>query len=331
MGKNKLVSVILPVYNVEKYIEKCIDSLINQTYKQIEILIIDDGSVDDSRVIADRLALKDNRIKVIHKLNGGVASARNMGLKMAMGDFIIFVDPDDWVTSDHVEYLLKLQSRDNADVCMTTALFTQNGEKQNKKIVEKTILPAEAATLLLSPNMYVGSYGKIYRKKWLIDNNLLQNENIYSGEGLHFTVKVVQYANCITVSNKKIYYYRRNVSTSATTKFNINMFSNNEQSLDIIMQEKRNVSPDFNIMWHLFRAHLFVSGIISIEVNNSKNKYLKEYNYWKNTVKSDLFMLLTSKIVPLKSKIRLISVLLFPHVWAVLAKYKRKRIYKKSV
>lgn len=84
-------------------------------------------------------------------------------------------------------------------------------------------------------------------------------------------------------------------------------------------------------MWHLFRAHLFVSGIISIEVNNSKNKYLKEYNYWKNTVKSDLFMLLTSKIVPLKSKIRLISVLLFPHVWAVLAKYKRKRIYKKSV
>lgn len=67
MGKNKLVSVILPVYNVEKYIEKCIDSLINQTYKQIEILIIDDGSVDDSGVIADRLALKDNRIKVIHK------------------------------------------------------------------------------------------------------------------------------------------------------------------------------------------------------------------------------------------------------------------------
>lgn len=331
MQKDNLVTIILPVYNVEKYLSCCIDSLINQTYKNIEIIIVDDGSIDNSGIIADNWSIKDNRIKVIHKFNGGVASARNAGLKSAGGDFVIFVDPDDWVTSDHVEYLLKLQSIDNADVCMTTALFTKNKEKQIDKIIEKTIAPAQAATLLLSPNMYVGSYSKIYRKQWLLDNNLWQNETIYSGEGLHFTVKAVQYANCVSISNKKIYYYRRNVNTSATTKFNINMFVNNEHSLNVIMQEKINTSAEFEIMWHLFRAHLFASGIIALEINDSKKIYINEYNYWKKTLKLDLYMLMTSKIVPFKSKIRLIAVILFPHAWAMLAKYKRRRIYKKSV
>lgn len=331
MNKNILVSVILPVYNVEKYLECCIDSLVHQTYKFIEIIIVDDGAQDNSGEIADRWAARDTRIKVVHKENGGVASARNVGLKNASGDFVIFVDPDDWVSFDHVEYLLKLQSIANADVCMTTALFTKKNEEQEKKIIERTITQEQAATLLLSPNMYVGSYSKIYRRQWLLDNNLWQDETIYSGEGLHFTIKVVQYANCVSISNKKIYYYRRNVSTSATTKFNIKMYSNNEHSLNVIMKEKRIDSKDFYIMWHLFRAHLFVSGVLAIESNSSKNQYTDEYDYWMKTVRSDLGTLVTSKIVPIKSKIRLTIAVLFPKAWAVLAKYKRKRIYEKSV
>lgn len=331
MNQSCMISIILPVYNVEKYLDDCIESLIQQTYKNIEVIIVDDGSTDNSGIIADKCANKDNRIKVIHKQNGGVATARNTGLKIARGEFIIFVDPDDWVTLDHVEYLLKLQSISDADVCMTTALFTKYGEKQVEKIEEKTISASQAATLLLNPDMYVGSYSKIFRRKWLLDNNLWQNETIYSGEGLHFTVKAVQYANCVTVSNKKIYFYRRNVSTSATTKFNIKMFSNNEHSLNVIMNEKIITSKDFEIMWHLFRAHLFISGILSIEINNAKYKYKEEYDYWKRIIKSDMNMLLSARIVPIKSKIRLICAINFPYIWAVMAKYKRKRIYKRSV
>ena len=105
MNKNILVSVILPVYNVEKYLECCIDSLVHQTYKFIEIIIVDDGAQDNSGEIADRWAARDTRIKVVHKENGGVASARNVGLKNASGDFVIFVDPDDWIEPQLLEKL----------------------------------------------------------------------------------------------------------------------------------------------------------------------------------------------------------------------------------
>ncbi len=325
------VSIILPVFNVEIYLRDCLDSLLAQSYRNIEIILIDDGSKDLSGEIADEYAKKESRVIVFHKENGGVASARNLGLKNASGDFIIFVDPDDWITEDHVAYLLKLQHKNDSDVCMTTSLFTQRGEKQTEVIEEKLISPEKAAIMLLSPDMYVGSYSKIYRREWLLNNNLWQDETIFSGEGLHFTVKAVQYARSVTISNKKIYYYRRNVSTSATTKFNINMFSNNEHSLNLIQKEKLFESKEFDIMWHLFRAHLFVSGILAIESNSSKEKYKEEYTYWMETVKNDLRMLLSSNIVPTKSKTRILLAVIFPNIWAKLANLKRKRIFKKSV
>ena len=326
-----LVSVILPVYNVEDYLSTCLDSILKQSYKELEIIVVDDGATDASGEIADAYTQKDSRVKVIHKENGGVASARNTGLKVAKGDFIVFVDPDDWVTEDHVEFLLKLQQKDNADMCMTLSLFTQRGEQQPRKICIKTITPEDAATMLLSPYIYVGSYGKLYRRKWLLENNIWQNENIYSGEGLHFTIKAAQYANCVTISNRKIYYYRRNVSKSATTLFNINMYLNNEYSLNLIRNEKIINYDKFEIMWRLFRTHLFISGILAIEINSSKEKYPKEYRYWMETIKNERRFLLASKIVPVKSKIRIFFASSMPMLWAILANIKRRKIFYKSV
>lgn len=331
MNSSIKVSIILPVYNVDKYISDCLNSIINQTYSNIEVLVIDDGSPDDSGKIADEYAMTDSRIKVIHKRNGGVASARNTGLKEATGEFVIFVDPDDWISADHVEYLLFLQQKNNADVCMTTKLFTQKGELQCKDIRENTISATEAAIMLMSPDMYVGSYSKLYRRMWLLKNEIWQNESIYSGEGLHFTVKAVQYANCVTVSNKKIYYYRRNVSTSATTKFNIKMFSNNEYSLDVIKQEQIVCSNEFDTMINLFRIHLFISGILAIEQHNLKKQYEKEYIHWMKAVKANRMLLLTSNYVPFKSKIRILGASLFPKAWSRLANIKRRKIFKESV
>lgn len=326
-----LVSIILPVYNVEEYLAFCLNSLIAQSYRNIEIIIVDDGANDSSGTIADEYAIKDKRIRVIHKENGGVASARNAGLAAATGEFIIFVDPDDWITSDHVEYLLHLQSIDDSDMCMSTLLFTQKGEKQAETICEKTISNKEAATMLLSPSMYVGSYGKIYRRQWLLDNNIWQNETIYSGEGLHFTITAAQAANHVTISNKKIYYYRRNVSKSATTKFNIKMFSNNEHSLNVIREEQKIDYEDFDIMWKLFRTHLFISGILAIETNATKKDYPDEYKYWMQKIKEDKGTLIKSKIVPYKSKVRIVLGSSMPRLWAKIAARKRKKIFDKSV
>lgn len=107
-----LVSVIVPVYNVEKYMRKCIDSIINQTYTNLEIILVDDGALDRSGEICDEYAQIDPRIKVLHKKNGGLASARNAGIKIATGEYISYIDSDDWVETEFIEMLLRGLCRD---------------------------------------------------------------------------------------------------------------------------------------------------------------------------------------------------------------------------
>ena len=113
---SSLISVIVPVYYVEQYIEKCIESLINQTYKNIEIILVDDGSPDNCPSICDEYAEKDNRIKVIHKENGGLSDARNAGMQVATGDYISYIDSDDWVEPQMFEKMLNRLIEDNSDV-----------------------------------------------------------------------------------------------------------------------------------------------------------------------------------------------------------------------
>ena len=100
--KNKLVSIVVPIYNVEKYLKRCVNSLLNQTYKNIEIILVDDGSTDSSGAICDQYKPKDNRIVVVHKSNGGLSDARNTGIDMARGEYIAFVDSDDYIHEDYI-------------------------------------------------------------------------------------------------------------------------------------------------------------------------------------------------------------------------------------
>ena len=129
-----LISIIIPVYNVEQYLSRCIDSVINQTYKNLEIILIDDGSTDDSGEICDEYALKDNRIKVMHKQNGGVSSARNEGLDISKGNYIGFIDSDDFIEKDMYEFLYDLLTKNNCDIsCCNKFIF-----KDNKFIASKS-------------------------------------------------------------------------------------------------------------------------------------------------------------------------------------------------
>ncbi|MBQ4243839.1 MAG: glycosyltransferase, partial [Clostridia bacterium] len=110
-----LISVIVPVYKTEKYLDRCVNSIVNQTYKNLEIILVDDGSPDRCPELCDRWAEKDNRIKVIHQENGGMSAARNAGLRIAKGDYIGFVDSDDWIDNDMYEYLYILLINNQAD------------------------------------------------------------------------------------------------------------------------------------------------------------------------------------------------------------------------
>ena len=129
-----LISVIVPIYNVEKYLDRCVDSIINQTYKNLEIILVDDGSPDNCLAICDSWAEKDRRIKVIHKENGGVSSARNSALDIASGDYIGFVDSDDWIEPDMYEILIKNAKKYDADISRCAGLldYCDRSEEYNE-------------------------------------------------------------------------------------------------------------------------------------------------------------------------------------------------------
>ena len=187
---NSLVSIIIPIYNVEQYLDRCIKSVINQTYKNIEIILVDDGSTDKCPEICDQYAQKDNRIVVIHKENGGLSSARNAGMKVLKGEYMLFVDSDDWIKGNTVEELLQIaiehdvdfvrftpvtanhpQKEDGTPVDFGTEDFMENGIYDREKI-RKDIFPRLFVTSQLTLGPIVAAWRSLYKSSFLLENNL---------------------------------------------------------------------------------------------------------------------------------------------------------------
>jgi glycosyltransferase involved in cell wall biosynthesis len=139
---NELISVIVPVYNVEPYLDRCIGSIVNQTYKNLEIILVDDGSTDDSGKICDQWKEKDSRIKVIHKKNGGLSDARNTGMKQMTGKYVAFVDSDDWIEVSMYERMIKMIKKSHADIC-------ECGFQRKSSEKEKTIQATEQKKIIM--------------------------------------------------------------------------------------------------------------------------------------------------------------------------------------
>ena len=160
----ELISIIVPVYKVEKYLEKCLNSIINQTYKNIEIILIDDGSPDNCGKICDEYAKKDNRIIVIHKKNGGLSDARNKGLKKATGDYIMYVDSDDYIKKDSCEELIKVVKKTSADIiCYNFNTIDEEGNKLTKNISFSTGNTKKVTELSYSESLIDNIYRKNIR------------------------------------------------------------------------------------------------------------------------------------------------------------------------
>lgn len=130
--KRELISIIIPIYNTQKYLSKCIDSILSQTYDHLEIILIDDGSTDESGKICDEYAKIDNRIRVAHKENGGLSDARNFGLSISCGQIVLFVDSDDWIESEMIEVLYTNMVQNNSDISICGFNFVINGNKLSK-------------------------------------------------------------------------------------------------------------------------------------------------------------------------------------------------------
>lgn len=220
--KNPLVSVIVPVYNVENYLRRCLDSIVCQTYKNLEIILIDDGSTDESGKICDEYAKKDERIKVIHKENEGLSSARNTGVDNAKGKYVTFVDSDDDITKDYVEYMLRLIQKFNTRISVAPyTIVTSSGRRlEDRSISEELSINTRDALkrLLLDNGITISANAKMYETA-LCKKIKFPNGKICEDNGT--TYKFIMSSNAVAIGNKSIYNYYKTPGSIMRSDFNI--------------------------------------------------------------------------------------------------------------
>lgn len=226
------ISVVIPVYNVEDYIERCMGSVLNQTINNIEIILVDDGSPDKCPEICDSYQTKDTRIKVIHKKNGGLASARNAGMRVASGKYLFFLDSDDWLELDGLESLYIIAEEQQVDFVKYRAIRTgwpgmeentpcmvepvrelRHGYYNKAQIIEE-VYPRLLATPQLTMGAVVGAWGALYNLDFLKKNKIEFYEEVKFSEDLIFSANVVRAANSFYFVDKPgVYHYFYNAKS----------------------------------------------------------------------------------------------------------------------
>lgn len=264
-----LISIIIPVYNCEKYIKRCLESIVNQSYRNLEILLVNDGSTDNS---LDQIGyFSDKRIKIYNKTNGGVSSARNLGIEKAIGDYLLFVDADDYINSKMVEELVKEVKEDNTLVFCNNdeiwknridkrVLFKEFKDKINKQDVLREIASGRAGLVC----------SKLVNRRVIKENNIRFDENLIIGEDQLFFLQVAEKTEQFQYIDKSLYYYDRTNEESATLKYQKNLyrnFSRLQRQVELIFkQNKLNSKEDKRILNNKILNSTWVC--INNEVNN---------------------------------------------------------------
>lgn len=202
----KLISVIVPIYKVEQYLDRCIESLVNQTYKNLEIVLVDDGSPDHCPKMCDEWAEKDSRIKVIHKANGGLSDARNAGMKIAAGEYISFVDSDDWTHKDFYKVLMQVMSEQDADIvsCGIKRVYSEQDDCNIAEYSIEVFDRTQAMEAVLEEKIPVPVWCKLYKSE-VIKNELFDVGKYH--EDVFWTYRAYGHASSSAIINADMYYY----------------------------------------------------------------------------------------------------------------------------
>ncbi len=247
MKKNAIkVSIIIPVYNVEPYLDRCLNSVINQTLKDIEIIVVDDGSTDNSKKIIDRYGQLDERVRIVHQNNQGVSAARNIGLNMAEGEYIGFVDSDDWIDENFYEKLYFSAKKYDCDISSTNILKHKKYKKYN--LLYKKELIAENTTNKIKlcedkTQRFFYVWNKIYKNSFIKKYNIkFPIGRIY--EDISFSINAIYFANkIVSVPSTKYNYFERKDSITKSK----NDFEKKEKDHKIAYEELQDFAKEKNI------------------------------------------------------------------------------------
>lgn len=292
------ISVIIPVYKVEKYLERCVDSVRKQTLEDLEIILVDDGSPDNCPQMCDDFARYDTRIQVIHKENGGLSSARNAGMKVATGEYIFFLDSDDWLELDGMELLYNTAEEYHVDFvryrairsgwpgspehapCMVEEVREMEGGLYDKNRMIAEIYPRLLITPQLTMGAIVGAWGSLYSRKFLIDNDLYFYEEVKFSEDLVFSAKVVCAAESFYyIDTARVYHYFYN-KDSISKSFRAGRWESCKSTISICEEIFGNAKDyDFSKQLHCLRwfcISLSLGERKHLTDSKSRVKYCKE-------------------------------------------------------
>lgn len=279
------ISFVVPIYNMENYLSRCVKSILNQSYSNFEVILVDDGSKDKSGTICNEFKKQDDRIKVIHKINGGVSSARNIGIKATRGDYICFVDPDDWIETNLLEEFIK-NIDDQDDVFVYGHRMVENYTKFiDKDYPVETISGVAALNKFVLNKINGYSWNKIVRRTLIFENNIFFPEG-RNYEDISTTYKMLLYARQIKITEKPLYNYYVNNVDSITSRDNSKNLKDYYLACNEMYQGIKQYYMDNSIdcsTLECFRINLYIQLYIRLlyyicnnsEENNSQIKDIK--------------------------------------------------------
>lgn len=298
VGKEPLISIIIPVYNVEKYVGKCLDSIINQTYRNLEIIVVDDGSTDGCNNICKTYVEKDKRIKLIQQKNSGLSSARNIGIKNAHGKYVGFVDSDDWIEREMYQTLYENITVHNADISIC-GIKKVNNEHENIKLRRPKIIEYTQTEYIKkffkikSQDCEYYAWNKLYKKE-LLDNS--QYPIGLTSEDVLGTYKAILRAQKIVATTQKFYHYRQN-DKSITGKFSKKDFDL-IKIWDKVVQYTEKNAPEYSDYAMLNRKRINLTLLYRIAINGAINQpsYSQKIKNFLKELRRDRSALLKSPI-----------------------------------
>tara|TARA_R110002049_G_C9177314_1_gene562970 strand:+ start:6999 stop:7943 length:945 start_codon:yes stop_codon:yes gene_type:complete len=291
------ISIIVPVYNVEIYLKRCINSLINQTYQNLEIILINDGSVDNSKCICEAFAKKDSRIVVLNQDNSGSSIARNSGLDTATGDVIAFVDSDDYIDNSMYEIMLQLMQEHNLDVVEIAQINSNETKKfDNKFVIENPV----TASKRIIKNTLFSVWRRIYRKS-VIDGMRFIPKIIH--QDVFFTIDLLKRVSSIGYLNSALYIYNLENTSVIRSKYSMEKINTGIRATEYIIDNSINdlslkkVVNDYIAFY--YTDHYFLL---------SRNKHLDFDKTYRRKLKKEIFKAINVKNITIRS----LLVILFP-------------------
>lgn len=267
----KKISVIIPIYNAEKYIKDCLESVINQTYKNLEIILIDDGSKDNSKIICEKYALKDKRIKFISNSNHGVSYSRNYGIKLSSGDGIIFIDSDDYVKLNYIEKLVSFFDNNDLIICNVYDFYEKYNKCISRKIDFKNLTGLWKKDIYILGSIIFYPHLKLYKTNIIKENNIFFPDDMVTAEDQIFNYQYLKYVKKYKYIDEPLYIYMQRENISLSRVRTVQSFESEIKCINF----KQDFFKDMNV---LNKNKMLIEQLIYItteyiKIDNRKNNF----------------------------------------------------------